>query len=240
MTALKNLDDNEPTIDEAPLVGAAMILLGYLVEHQTIGLTKTGAFQRKFVLWAAQEFQWPDFDLERYFAVSKILNEYDYPPLEMLHFILQRLKLIRHYKGACRLTKAGAGLADKPGALFNLIAPLYLFQVDHAALSRLREPVLGNWDIFLGVLNEEAKHGVSCVELRHIFYGMPDPTEGIDRVPFMIHDQIVKPLCWMGLLDKSSTDKNMHLEGRLYVRTPLWGAALNVPFEPVMVMPTRH
>ena len=74
MTKLQILGDNEPTLDKAPVIRAAAILLGYLVEHQPIGLTKTGAFQRKFVLWAAQQFQWPDFDLERYFAVSKIFE----------------------------------------------------------------------------------------------------------------------------------------------------------------------
>jgi len=240
MITLKDLGNDEPGLVDAPLVRGASILLNYFAEHGSIGLTKTGAFQRKFVLWAAREFRWPDFDLERYFGVSNVLNEYDYQPLEMLHFLLRRLKLIRHYKGACRLTKAGADLADKPGNLFNLIAPLYLFEVDHAALSRLREAVLGNWDIFLGVLNEEARQGVSCVELRHIFYGMPDPAEGIDRMPFMIHDQIVKPLCWMGLLVNLSTDNKTGLEGRIYVRTALWEAAFHVPFDPMIATPTRH
>ena len=169
-----------------------------------------------------------------------MLNEYDYLPLEMLHFILRKLKLIRHYKATCRITKTGAELADKPGAVFNLIAPFYLFQIDHAALSRLREPAIGNWDVFLGVLNVEAKHGVSCTELRRIFYGSPDPSDQFDRMPSMIHDQIIKPLCWMGLLVGLNTDNKTGFDERYYAQTSLWEVTFSFPFDPVVEAPIRH
>ena len=39
------------------------------------------------------------------FRVNKVLNEYDFVPLELLHFLLIERKLGRHYKGAFKLTK---------------------------------------------------------------------------------------------------------------------------------------
>ncbi len=231
MFQLLPLSNDETALARAPMIKAAGQLLGSLVEHQTIGLTQTKAFNRKFVLWAAEAFAWPGFDLERYFAVSKVMNEYDFPPLEDLHFVLLKLKLIRHYKLTCRLTKSGAALADRPGDLFNLIAPFFLFQIDHAASSRIPEPLLGNWDVFLGILNVEAEGGVSSARLREILYGPPDPAELYDRVPGMIYSQVLSPLCAMGLLVEGETTTRQAFAERQYMKTPLWAAALRFPFE---------
>lgn len=129
---------------------------------QSSSLTKSKAFQRKFVHWAAVEFDWPGWVEDRLFLVNKVLNEYDFAPLEALHFILLKLRLIGHDKLTCRLTKAGWEIADQPGDLFNLIAPFWLFEVDHGASSRVPEALLGNWSVFLGVLNEEAAQGLTC------------------------------------------------------------------------------
>lgn len=107
MFQLQPVSNNQTALDESPMIRATGELLGYLVELQTIGLTQTKAFNRRFVRWAAEAFAWPGFDLERYFAVSTVMNEYDFPPLEELHFILLQLKLIRHHKLTCRLTKSG-------------------------------------------------------------------------------------------------------------------------------------
>ncbi|MDG1827210.1 MAG: hypothetical protein P8H62_13205 [Henriciella sp.] len=240
MFHLKPLSNNEIALARAPMIRAAGKLLGYLVEHQTIGLTQTKAFQRSFVLWAAEAFEWPGFDLERYFAVSKVMNEYDFPPLENLHFILLKLKLIRHYKLTCRLTKSGSALADKPGDLFNLIAPFFLFRIDHATSTRTPEPLLGNWDVFLGILNVEAEGGVSSARLREILYGAPDPDDPYDRVPGMIYSQVLSPLCAMGLLVEGETKKRQAFDERPYVKTPLWAEALRFPFDPEWVAPIHH
>jgi len=219
---------------------AAQKVLAYLVKHETVGLTKGKAFQRKFVHWAAGEFAWPGFEEDKLFSVNKVLNEYDYPPLEALHFVLLKLKLIRHHKLTCRLTGAGKTVADKPGDLFNLIAPFYLFEVDHAASSRLPEPLLGNLSVFLGVLNVEASHGVTCGALREMFYAPPDPAEPYDRVPGMIWSQVLSPLCWLGLLVEIKTDEREHFRDRRYVTTGLWSQAFRFPFDAIPGAPTRH
>ncbi len=240
MFHLKPLSNEETALSEAPMIQAAGKLLGYLVGHQKIGLTQTKAFNRKFVLWATEAFAWPGFDLERYIAVSKVMNEYDFPPLEDLHFVLLKLKLIRHYKLTCRLTQSGAALADKPGDLFNLIAPFFLFQIDHAASSRVPEPLLGNWDIFLRILNIEAEGGISSARLREILYGPPDSAEPYDRLPSIIYSQLLSPLCAVGLLVVGETKKRQAFDDRPYVKTLLWAKALRFPFDPEWGAPTRH
>jgi len=237
---LQPVKNNEPALVGAPMIGAAQKVLAYLIEHETIGLTKGKAFQRKFVHWAVAEFNWPGWKEEGLFGLNKVLNEYDFPPLEALHFILLKLKLIRHYKLTCRLTGAGRDIAGKPGDLFNLIAPFWLFEVDHAASSRMLEPRLGNWDIFLGVLNTEAIHGVTCGALREILYGPPDAGQPYDRLPGLIWSQVLEPLCWLGLLTETTSDERQHFEDRVYMTTGVWSEAFRFPFDGPAGAEMRH
>jgi len=109
-----------------------------------------------------------------------------------------------------------------PGDLFNLIAPFYMFQIDHAASSRNLEPLLDSWSVFLGVLNVEAAQGRTCGVLREILYGPPNPAELYDRMPGMIWNQVLNPLCWLGLLADCKTDEHQHLVDRQNVTTGLW------------------
>lgn len=232
--------NDEPALAGSPMVCAAQKLLSYLVEHETIGLTKGKAFKRKFVHWAAAEFAWPGWEEDRLFLVNKVLNEYDFPPLEALHFILLKHRLIRHDKLTCRLTKAGRAIADKPGDLFNLIAPFWLFEVDHAASSRVPEALLGNWSVFLGVLNDEAAQGLTCGTLRQILYGQPDAAEPYDRVTGMIWSQVLNPLCWLGLLAEFKTEERQPLADLQYVTTGLWASAFSFPVDHGSASLTRH
>lgn len=240
MIQLLNLGDNNPAIQSSPMINAAEKLIAYLIEHEEIGLTPSKAFKRNFVNWAAKSFEWPGYEEAELFAVNKVLNEQDFPPLEMLHYVLLKLKLIRHFKGACRLTKTGRELAGKPGAIFSVIAPFYLFRIDHAAYSRMDEPVLGNWDVFLNVLNVEAAHGVSGGDLREIFYGPPDPASPYDHMPGMIWSQILRPLCWLGLLADQRTERFQHFEERVYATTPLWRDAFDLQTDAIIPKPRLH
>lgn len=171
MLLTKPLANDEPALAGAPMICAAQKLLAFPAQHETMGLTKSKAFQRRFVHWAAAEFAWPGWEEDKLFLVNKALNESDFPPLEALHFVLLKLKLIRREKPTCRLTKAGRAMARSPGDLFNVIAPFYLFQVDHAAWSRLPEPRLDNWSLYLNLLHVEAARGVTCGALREALYG---------------------------------------------------------------------
>jgi hypothetical protein len=83
----------------------------YTQERGAIGLTKTKAFKRVFVHWAVEHFDWPGCSAEEMFRYSKVINEYEFPPLEVLHYLLITLRLGRRLKGEFRLPKRGADLA---------------------------------------------------------------------------------------------------------------------------------
>lgn len=234
------IDDDNPALQLSPMICAADKLLAYLIEHEEIGLTKSKAFKRSFVHWAAGAFAWPGFEEEKLFQVNKVLNEYDFPPLEMLHFVMLKLKLVRHFKGTCRLTRKGKTLAGKPGALFGLLAPFYLFQVDHGAYSRTPEPVVGNWDVFLNVINVDAANGLSGRELRQILFGPPDAEAIYDRTLGMLWSQVLRPLCWLGLLAEQQVERTHGFEDRIYATTPLWRAAFDLETDSFISRPTWH
>lgn len=76
---------------------AALLTLCYAQEHGAIGLTKTKtkAFKRVFVHWAVENFDWPGNSAEEMFRYNKVINEYEFPPLE----VLLSLCLGRYFRG---------------------------------------------------------------------------------------------------------------------------------------------
>jgi len=48
------------------------------------------------------------------------------------------------------------------------------------------EALLGNWSVFLGVLNDAAAQCLTCGTLWQILYVLPETVEAYDRVPGMI------------------------------------------------------
>jgi hypothetical protein len=143
----------------SPLLRAATLTLHYALDHGPIGLTKTRAFKRVFVQWALENFDWPDRSHEDLLRYKKVLNEYDFPPLELLHFLLIHLRLGRHYKGQFHPTKRGAALAQTPCKLFDELIPICVLQMDHAAYSRFSDRPFGSWDVWVNVINVEAEQG---------------------------------------------------------------------------------
>jgi len=112
MINFRTLPDDHPDLAHSPMLRAAALTMKYAQEHGSIGLTKTKAFKRVFVHWAIENFDWPGSSAEEMFRFSKVINEYEFPPL-VLHHLLISLRLGRHYKGEFRLTKRGAELAQK-------------------------------------------------------------------------------------------------------------------------------
>jgi hypothetical protein len=52
---------DEEALAGSRLFGAAMTVLRCATDPGGIGLTKSGAFNRRFVTWAVDEFQWPPY-----------------------------------------------------------------------------------------------------------------------------------------------------------------------------------
>lgn len=86
-----------PTLDlrrPSAMLRGALLTLQY-----ALGLTKTKAFRRHFVNWAVEHFDWPGKSAKVMFRYNKVIIEYEFPPLEVLHFQLISLYLGRHFKG---------------------------------------------------------------------------------------------------------------------------------------------
>ena len=212
-------------------------------EHGGIPLTPSEAFKRVFVHWAAAEFDWPGHTEADLFAVNKVVNEPDFMPLMVLQEPMIALKLGRHYKGAFRLTKAGQALVGHPGRIFDTVVPAFLFRVDHAGFSRLNDsPVLGPRGMFLNLLNVEAEDGTTGAHLRRVLYGESEtgPVPRYDALMGALNIQVLRPLCWAGLLEKQESAKRYGTEDTLFVKTPLWRSALVLDTDKEVVVAIRH
>lgn len=227
MIEFQKLPDDDPNLDHSPLLRAARLTLRYAQDHGSIGLTKTGAFKRVFVHWASEHFDLPGLSKDELFKLNKVLNEYDFLPLELLHFVLVQMKLGRHYKGKFRITMRGAELLKSPAALFAELIPFFLFELDHASYSRLQERPVGNWDVWLNVLNVEADQGGSANQLYELLYG-PVSEQGTGWREFgAFRSCVLVPLCWAGLLAEVA-EPGQRLVDRQYFKTPLWRSALQL------------
>lgn len=223
-----DLSDTHPALAHSPMIRGLTQTFAYIIEKGPIGLTPSGAFKRVFVTWAAEAFDWPGHRPEDLYAVNKVLNEWDFSPLAELHDIMLALKIGRHFKGTFRLTPFGRTFVGRPGRLFGLVAPFYLFRVDHNRHSRLREEQLfGNWDIFLNVINVEAERGVSEGRLREVLYGPPDAGLRYDSIAGQLYVEVLRPLCWLGMLQVVGKER-MASRDNVYAKTPLWHAALRL------------
>ena len=153
MIEFRPLPDDHPDLAHSPMLRAARLTLQYAQEHGCIGLTKTKAFKRIFVHWAVEHFGWPGKSAEEMFRYNKVINEYEFPPLEVLHYLLISLRLGRHFKGEFRLTKRGAELARAPGRLFAELIPHFVLRIDHASYARFDDRPFGKWDVWMNVIN---------------------------------------------------------------------------------------
>lgn len=228
MIEFRTLANDRPDLTHSPLLRGALLTFRYAQKHGAIGLTKTKAFKRVFVHWAVEHFDWPGKSAEEMFRYNKVINEYEFPPLEVLHFLLISLRLGRHFNGEIRLTKRGKQLADAPGRLFAELIPYFLLRIDHASYARFDDRPFGKWDVWMHVINVEADSGTTEAALFKTFYGEPQDwhTAGW-REMAAFSSCVLQPLRWAGLLletREDSADKHVcHV-----FKTPLWRSALNL------------
>ncbi len=177
--------------------------------------------------WAAAAFDWPGYTPEDLFAANKALNEWDFPPVGDIHELLRGLRLGRHYKGKFVLTKAGKDLVSDPSRVFSELTPHFLFLLDHGSHLRAEDQILGNWDIFLNVVNVEADHGTSRNDLRKALYGDPDPSRSYyDTTASVLYVTVLRRLCWAGLLAEGPRDGSRPNE--MFTKTDLWRRTLRL------------
>jgi hypothetical protein len=223
----------------SPLLRAAQLTLQYTQDHGSIPLTPSKAFKRVFVHWAAEHFDWPNMSYEELFSVNKVLNEYDFAPLELLHFLLIELKLARHYKGQFKITKRGAELLASPAQLLSTLVPFYIFNMDHSSYSRSGEQALGTWDVWLNILNVEAENAATELELYEVFYSPLGDEPMAWRATSAFYSCVLRPLCWAGLLLEHK-DQGSKRSDAVYLKTPLWPAWLQLDTDDIVETAQQH
>ena len=228
MIEFHTLPDDHPDLAHSPMLRAALMTLRYAQDHGAIGLTKTKAFKRVFVHWAVENFDWPGKGAEEMFRYSKVISEYEFPPLEVLHYLLITLRLGRHFKGEFRLTKRGAELAQAPARLFAELISFFVLKIDHASYARFEERPFGKWDVWMNVINVEADHGTTERTLFAAFYGQEHDWDNAGwREMAAFSSCVLRPLEWAGLLVQTREEREGKHIHHVF-KTPLWRSAMKL------------
>lgn len=223
----------EQELQASPMCINTMKLLRYAEQHDGIQITKLGNFYRKCVEWSAEEFQWPGYEPTELYAVNKVLNEPDFPPLFLIHEFLLNTRLIRHYKGQAKLTKAGAAMIGRYG-------DLQVALVEYMLRSPIGDDPQANalfWNLehIMRAISARLGDWIAVAEFSDLVIPMElFPTRGslsdrFEACLFVAHE-IVRPLTWLGLLDDGSHKQRPHvrLEERLFRKTALFDRVVRV------------
>ena len=240
MISIDHVPDDEPLLETSPLIRGVLKTAAYIDANGGIGLTKLGAFNRKFVHWAAANFDWPGYSEEELFQLNKVLDEIDFPTVGDIHALLAGLRLGRRRKGTFLLTRAGRDFVAHPGRLLSEMVPNYLFRLDHGAHLRSgRGELVGNWDVFLNVINVEADQGTSLAKLRAALYGRPHPeAQRYDNIGWTFYVTVLRPLCWAGLLQTAQL-RGMAMDAQFF-KTALWRRYLRLETDPLLEQRLLH
>lgn len=220
-------DANAPELALSPLHRAAMLTLRHLVEAGPIGLTPNRALKRYFVTWAAEAFNWPGYTADKLYAINKVLNEQDFPPLAILHDLLLAAKLARHRKDFLHITKIGKDLLEHPASLWISLSQHLLLSAGHDDMLEIE------WVSILNAVNVEAHSGMTdkqfCARL----------TGGGNKdchVKSLIYVHVLRPLCWLGLLHETRQNPSE----RFFTKTALWPLTLTFEGKSRSPPATKH
>lgn len=239
MIEFRTLPNDHPDLGHSPLLRGALLTLQYTQQHDAIGLTTTKAFKRVFVHWAVEHFDWPGKSAEEVFRYNKVVNEFEFPPLEVLHYLLIKLRLGRHTNGEFKLTKHGSELAQAPGRLFSELIPFFVLNIDHASYARFEERPFGTWDVWINVINVEADHGTTERALCAAFYGDGHDWDNAGwREMAAFSSCVLCPLEWAGLLVPIAAEREANQMQHVF-KTPLWRSVMKLDtdhlLQPILV-----
>ena len=224
--------DDALELADSHLLRAAQLTLRHIVDDGPIGLTPSKALKRHFVTWAATAFDWPHYTAEDLFAINKVLNEHDFPPLMVLHDVLLSAKLVRHRKGFLHITKTGKKLLDHPGSLWVVLAEHMLLVIDHAEYTRYGDQLGSDWHLFLNLINMGMTEERFCT----VLLGVDDNDY---RLHSLVYVHVLRPLCWLGLLHESRHGEPYPTE-RVFTKTALWPVALTLDTDDDLAVPSLH
>ncbi|CUX80031.1 MAG: hypothetical protein HLUCCA05_14500 [Roseibaca calidilacus] len=235
MYRFRTLPDDDPIMDSSPVLRVLDFLNAqFALNPKGIPLTKSGAFRRVMVAEAITTIQFPDWteqEIYHGFGKIRVADEHHFEPLWILHSVLRNMRMVRPYLGHLRLTKAGKDLFSDRFRTFDVVTRTLLFKAEKFRSAREYRNLLGNWDVWLNVIDYEARGGIAGRALTEVFYGPADPAQVYDPRMGDLYSGVLKPLVWSGLLSEDMTD-GRKLVDRIYATTPLWSRYLELDPKP--------
>jgi hypothetical protein len=154
-----------------------------------------------------------DYTASDLYALNKVLNEQDFPPLVALHDLLLAAKLARHRTGFLHITKMGKDLLEHSGSLWLLLAQHFLLTAGHDDYLDVE------WVSVLNALNFAADAAITDKDFCSNLLSMDEKDY---RLKSLAYVHVLRPLCWLGLL-RETRDKQSE---RRFTKTALWSLAL--------------
>lgn len=74
---------------------------------------------------------------------------------------------------------------------------------------------------------------------RRVLYGDPAPEDHFDTIMSSLYVQVLRPLCWTGLLDEVGEDR-ISAADRVFAKTPLWREPLRLTTDSEVRSAVRH
>jgi hypothetical protein len=221
----------------SPLLRGMLLSVAYADGEGGIGLTATGAMNRKFVHWAAVHFLWPGFTAEYLYSMNKVLNESDMPPLWVVRDMTRHLKLLRRKKDLLLPTRRGREFLVNPQAFFDLVATHYLYSYVHP--TEREEEVRARlrwWRMLLNLLNIKAREGCTPIDVVKILCPDLALLSGTEmtieawELKSNLQYGVFRRLCWLGLLYEAREGLTLLQDGSFH-KTPLWPACLQLEWD---------
>jgi hypothetical protein len=211
----------------------ARILLAEL-ERGRAKLTGKGRLNREFVAILMERFQWRDLDPAGVRAVSKVVNEGDFPPARYLHAVLKLSGLVRRDKGYLVTTRKGRDLLaeEQAGRLqatlfrttFVRYNPAYLDAFD---MPEVFAPQISLILFLIGQFRAEWRPAEAI--LRSTTLPIRELTEpSHPRLPpAAFSARVLRYLHWFGLMEEGQGVANQDWgQPRLYRKTALYDRML--------------
>jgi len=213
-----------------------MKLLRYADENKGIQLTKSKALFRKCITWAAEEFMWPGYEPEELYRLNRVLNEQDFPPVEIMHNLMVAAKLMRHFKGKAILTKSGRQLIGNYSALQIALFETWFTRFDFDYYDRFGMPEIagGNdYGHFFGVITNRVCDWVSLASLAHWCIPVDLISQyhisPLDEACWFLSSRLIRPLKWLGLLEVNRRDRLSPFSEQTIRKTQLFDEFLKFP-----------
>lgn len=243
MINIKQLDSYDPDLCSSRLLDGIYKTMSYAQENNGVTLTKSGAFNRKFCTWAADNFNWPEYSTAELMRLNKVIDEIDIPPVETINDFLWAFKYGRYVKGKFQFFKKTHALAQDKGSFFAKIATEYLFSFNHTRHHRSDFTPLVNWDVFLNVINVEVQNGATHDEILKTLYGYnPNNTqqEGYWQHSYFLMWNVLKPLSWIGFLEETYSDVARIGNLPTYTKSALWRKSLRLDTDSQLKLRVVH